>query len=93
MDRAIRVAARGALLVAFLPGALEARFGFGQLRLQVFELLVDRFELVGSRGGEIGAELLDLLLRLAVDFFQPQAGRWVSEIAGMAVSVPSAGHG
>jgi hypothetical protein len=30
---------------------------------------------------------------LAVDFFQPQAGRWVSEIAGMAVSVPSAGHG
>jgi hypothetical protein len=30
---------------------------------------------------------------LAVDFFQPQAGRWVSEIAGMAVSIPSAGHG
>ncbi|MFL5800430.1 MAG: hypothetical protein ACJ8CR_01670 [Roseiflexaceae bacterium] len=30
---------------------------------------------------------------LAVDFFQPQARRWVSEIAGMAVSVPSAGHG
>jgi hypothetical protein len=30
---------------------------------------------------------------LAVDFLQPQAGRWVSEIAGMAVSVPSAGHG
>jgi hypothetical protein len=30
---------------------------------------------------------------LAVDFFQPQAGRWVSEIAGLAVAVPSAGHG
>jgi hypothetical protein len=30
---------------------------------------------------------------LAVDFFQPEAGRWVSEMAGMAVSVPSAGHG
>jgi hypothetical protein len=30
---------------------------------------------------------------LAVDFFQPEAGRWVSEIAGLAVAVPSAGHG
>jgi hypothetical protein len=30
---------------------------------------------------------------LAVDFFQPQAQQWVSEIAGMSVSVPSAGHG
>jgi len=30
---------------------------------------------------------------LAVDFFQPQAQRWVSEIAGQSVTLPSAGHG
>ena len=30
---------------------------------------------------------------LAVDFLQPQAGRWVSEIAGMTVPVPPSGHG
>lgn len=30
---------------------------------------------------------------VAVDFFQPEAKHWVSEIAGMAVPVPASGHG
>jgi len=30
---------------------------------------------------------------LAVDFFQPQAQQWVSDMAGQSVTLPSAGHG
>ena len=70
LDRAVGIARSGTFQVAFLPDPLCGRFGVRELFLQIAELLVERLELIAPRGGEVGADLLDLLLRFVVDLFE-----------------------